>query len=208
LSANYICSKSNLNKNFFLGSFAKLRNAIIRLVMSICPSVLLSGRQQENFGSHWSDFHEILYLRIIKKSAGEILASLKWDKNNAYLTWRRVYVYISLNSSSNEKCCKKVVEKIKTHVICSTIFFSENLAFYEIMLEKYGTVTQATDDNIIRGTHIACRIRKTTDYFLRTIKPHCSSEQWTYYKYSKSITIYSIVLVLTSNRIAINPVKT
>jgi len=75
------------------------------------------------------------------------------------------------------------------------------------MLEKYGTVTQATDDNKMRRMRIACRIRKATDFFLRTNKPHCSSKQWTCDKYSKSIKIYSIVLVLVSNRIAINTIK-
>ena len=33
----------------------------------------------------------------------------------------------------------KVVEKIKTHVLCSVRFpFFENRAIYEIMLQKYG----------------------------------------------------------------------
>jgi len=77
-----------------------------------------------------------------------------------------MYVYISLSSSSNEKCRRKFVEKIKTHVICSKIF-SENRAFCEIMLEKYGTVTKAMDDNIIRRVRIACRIRNATDIFKR-----------------------------------------
>ena len=39
----------------------------------------------------------------------------------------------------------KVVEKIKTHILCS-ITFSENRAVYEIMWEKCGRAGQATDD--------------------------------------------------------------
>jgi len=80
---------------------------------------------------------------------------------------------------------EKVVEKIKTHLICSTSFFSKNLAFYEIIVEKYGAVTQTTDDNIIRRMRIACRIRKTTDFFKGQ----------------------SNLIVVVSNELAINPVK-
>jgi hypothetical protein len=60
---------------------------------------------------------------------------------------------------------EKVAEKIKTHVICSTIFFSENHAFYDKTLEKYGTATQDTDNNIIGRMRIAYRIRNVTDFF-------------------------------------------
>jgi hypothetical protein len=42
----------------------------------------------------------------------------------------------------------KVVEKIKTHILCSVTFFLENRAFYEIMCEKYCIALQATDDNM------------------------------------------------------------
>jgi len=43
----------------FLGTFAKLQKASISFVMSVCPSV-----RMEQLGSHWKDFHEILYLSI------------------------------------------------------------------------------------------------------------------------------------------------
>jgi len=39
---------------YFLGAFAKLRKATISFVMSVRLSVLM-----EQFGSHWTDFHEI-----------------------------------------------------------------------------------------------------------------------------------------------------
>jgi hypothetical protein len=47
---------------------------------------------------------------------------LKSDKNNGYCTWIPMYIYdsTSLNSSQNEKCfTQKVVEEIKTHILCS-----------------------------------------------------------------------------------------
>jgi hypothetical protein len=60
------------------------------LHMSVCLSVCLSVRM-EQFGSHWTDIHEILYLRILRKSAEEI--PLKYDKNNGYFTIRLMYLY-------------------------------------------------------------------------------------------------------------------
>jgi hypothetical protein len=40
----------------------------------------------------------------------------------------------------------KVVEKIKTHILCSVTFFFENRAVYEIMWEKYYRAGQGTDE--------------------------------------------------------------
>ena len=58
-----------------------------------------------------------------------------------------------------------VVEKIKTHILCSItffFFFSGNCAGYEIMWNNM-TAGQATDDNIIGRMRFACRITKATD---------------------------------------------
>jgi hypothetical protein len=63
----------------FLGEFAKLPKATISFVMSVCPSVCM-----EQLGSHWMDFHEILYLSIFQKPVEKIQISLKSDKNNGY----------------------------------------------------------------------------------------------------------------------------
>jgi len=47
--------------------------------------VRLSVRMKQ-LGSHWTDFHEILYLIIFRKSVEKIRVSLKFDKNNGYFT--------------------------------------------------------------------------------------------------------------------------
>jgi hypothetical protein len=65
----------------FLGPFAKLRKATTGFVMSVCPS----GRV-EQLGSHWTDFHENLYLSIFRKAVEKFKLSLKSDKNNGYFT--------------------------------------------------------------------------------------------------------------------------
>jgi hypothetical protein len=41
----------------------------------------------------------------------------------------------------------KVVEKIKTHILCSKPNF-ENHAIYDLTWKKYGRAGQATDDNM------------------------------------------------------------
>jgi hypothetical protein len=49
----------------------------------VCPSV-----RMEQLGCHWTDFHEILYLSIFRKSVEKIQLSLNSGKNDGYFTWR------------------------------------------------------------------------------------------------------------------------
>ena len=57
--------------NMFVGAFEKLRKTTIGFVMSLRPSVCPSFRM-EQIGSHWTDFHEIWYLSIFRKSDKKI----------------------------------------------------------------------------------------------------------------------------------------
>jgi hypothetical protein len=45
-----------------------------------------SSVRMEQLGSHWMDFDEILYLSLFRKYVDKIELSLKYDKNNWYLT--------------------------------------------------------------------------------------------------------------------------
>jgi len=67
--------------------------------------VSLSVRM-EHLGFYWTDFHEISFLSIFRKSVEKSQVSLKSDSNNWYCTWRPMYIHdsISLVSYSNEKC--------------------------------------------------------------------------------------------------------
>jgi hypothetical protein len=56
----------------------------------------------------------------------------------------------------------RVVEKLKTHILCSTTF-SENTVFYEIKLKKYGRARQELDENITRRIRYACWITEVTN---------------------------------------------
>jgi len=58
-----------------------------RLSASSC-TVHLSVRIVK-LGSHWTDFREMLYLSIFRKSVEKIQVSLKSDGNSRYFTWRR-----------------------------------------------------------------------------------------------------------------------
>jgi hypothetical protein len=59
-------------------------------------------------------------------------------------------------------CQTKVVEKIKTHFVCSITLFRKSCCLWH-NVEKYGTARQATDDNIIRRMRFALWITKATD---------------------------------------------
>ena len=54
----------------------------------------------EQLGSHWTDFHEIWYLSIFRKSVEKIQTSLKSEKNNGSFTWRPIYIFDSISFSS------------------------------------------------------------------------------------------------------------
>ena len=56
----------------------------------------------------------------------------------------------------------KIVEKIKTHILCSVTFFPKIVPLWD-NAEKYGRTRKATEDNIIWRTRFACWINKATD---------------------------------------------
>jgi N-acetyl-gamma-glutamylphosphate reductase len=46
------------------------------------------------------------------------------------------FYHISLNSSENEKCFRQNLYRKSKHVLCSVVFFPENCANYEAMLQN------------------------------------------------------------------------
>jgi hypothetical protein len=71
---------------YILKRFRKIRKAIV--------SVLVPVRLQQ-LGSYWTDFHEIWYLGMFRKSFPKVQVSLKPDNNNAYFTHRPTHIYDS-----------------------------------------------------------------------------------------------------------------
>jgi hypothetical protein len=80
-----------LTQVLLLSALEKLRKATISFVMSVRPSVCLSvclSARMKQFGSNRTEFNEIWYLSIFRKSVNNIQVSLKPDKNNGYFTCR------------------------------------------------------------------------------------------------------------------------
>jgi hypothetical protein len=101
----------------FLCAFVKLRNANNTFIISVCLSV-----RMEQSSSHWTNFHEILYLSIFRKSVEKIRLLLQYDKNNRYeelctFTISHSFLLRMRNFSD------KFVEKIKRHILCTIVFF-------------------------------------------------------------------------------------
>jgi hypothetical protein len=129
----------------------------------------------EQLGSHCTDFHEIRYLGIFRKSVEKIEGSLKSEKNKRYLTRRPIYIFLSYVAQfflEWETFQTKVVEKIKTHILWSVTFFFENRAVYEIMWKN--TVERGRPQITIWRMRIACWISKVINT-LRLCNTHCFS---------------------------------
>jgi hypothetical protein len=58
---------------------------------------------------------------------------------------------------------QKFVEKVKTHIFCSIVFFSKRRALYEIIWKKYDRARQATNGNVMRRMRFACWMSKAAD---------------------------------------------
>jgi hypothetical protein len=84
----------------------KLRKAIISFVMSVCLSV-----RMEQFGSHWTDFHEMLYLGIFENLARKFkfhenltrMTGILHEDKNTYLSISRS-VFRRMRNGSDESC--------------------------------------------------------------------------------------------------------
>jgi hypothetical protein len=90
-SLEIITYVNSLSTFTFLGAFAKLRKGTISFVMSVRQSV-----RMEQLGSHYTDFHEILYLNVLRKSVEKIQVSLKSDNITDTLHF---FYHIPRNSS-------------------------------------------------------------------------------------------------------------
>jgi hypothetical protein len=108
-----------------LGRLATLWRATDSFVVCVRPFVRL-----ELIWSHWTDFHEISYLRIFKKSVEKIQVFLKSEKKIACPLCEDTYIYdiISLNylrtRNISDKCCR---ENQNTYFVFS-MSFPKNLS--------------------------------------------------------------------------------
>jgi hypothetical protein len=94
-----------------------------------------------------------LIFECFSKSVKKIQISLKSHKNNGYLAWKPMCM-----RNVSDKICR---ENQNTHFMFNN-FFRKSCRLWD-NVEKYGTVRQATDNNIIRCLRFACWITKATD---------------------------------------------
>ena len=90
----------------------------------------------ELLGSQWADFHEMLYLSILRKFVQKIHVRLQSDKNVGYFTLRFMYTCDISRSSYNEKWFQTDVQKIGTRILCTIFLFFENSALLRNNVEK------------------------------------------------------------------------
>jgi len=67
-----------------------------------CESFIMSAHlsaRMEQLGSHWMNFHIILYLRIFRKSVEKIQVSLKSNKNNSSTLHEDRYTFLIISHS-------------------------------------------------------------------------------------------------------------
>jgi hypothetical protein len=135
-----------------------LQKATVKL-RNFRPSV-----RMEQLGSQWTDFHEIWYLNIFRKSDEKIKVFLKSDKNNGHFTCRSVYIYDtdSLSSSQNQMFRTEVSAKIRTCILCSITFLRKSYRVWD-NVEKYGRTWLAAGNNMVQRTRLVCWIPETTN---------------------------------------------
>jgi len=122
--------------------------------MCVCPPVLPHGTLLSRDGFSWN-----LIFEYFSKICLENQSFIKIWQVNGYCMWRPIYIFdhISLSPSYNDMFQTKVIEKIKTHILCSVTFF-ENRAVNEIMWNN--TVYPDRPQMTIWRMHIACWITK------------------------------------------------
>ena len=126
--------------------------------MSTCPS----SRRIEQIDSHWTNFHEIWYLGISRKSMQKFEYSLNSDKNNGYFTWKPMYIFnnILLNTSYNEKFCRQNLWRKSKHTFYPQKLCSKIRAVYVILWKDM--VQPGMPQMAIRRVHISYWITNIT----------------------------------------------
>ena len=122
----------------------------------------------EELGSHWTNFHDIRHLRIFSKTCRENSSFIKilQEWRVTYFTWRPMYIFVAELFLEWEMFQTKVVEKIKTHILCSVTFIRKSCVC-EIMWKNM--VERGRPQMTIWRMRIACRVTKTSIFLVSGI---------------------------------------
>ena len=117
--------------------------------MSVRPNICPQQR-----GSYWTDFHEISYQSIFRKSVDNLHVPPKPGKNSGCCTWRDAYICdnIALNSSQNVKLFRQKLQRK-----------SEHRFYVQCVFLETGTARQATDKKVKLRMRFAHWLTKATD---------------------------------------------
>ena len=113
--------------------------------MSVCPSVRPSVHYlMEQHGSHWTNFHEIWYLSIFRKSVEKIYYKFTRIIGTLHAD-QCTFMFISCSvllrmRNVSDKICR---ENQKAHFIFNTFFFRKSCRLWD-NVEKYSRRGQAT----------------------------------------------------------------
>ena len=153
-----------------LGRFAKLRKVTALWCLAVRPSISPHETAWLPLdGFSWNLIFEYFF-KYVRKS--HVL--LKSDTNNGYFTWRPVYIFDQLLAQfflEWEIIQTNIVDKIKTHVLCSVTFWKSCHLWDNV--EKYCIADKDTDDNMV---HVHCTL-DTYGYkhTVRICNTHCFS---------------------------------
>jgi hypothetical protein len=116
---------TGLTRSLSVGAFTKLRKRTISSVVSVCLSVRMG-----QLGSHWTDVHEISYWIILWKLVEKNSSFIKIWPEYRVLNMKTYVVnlcnYLAEILLEWEMFQTKVVEKIKTNIICSITLFRKS----------------------------------------------------------------------------------
>jgi hypothetical protein len=128
-----------------LVAFAELQKTTVSFVVSVCPSV-----RMEKLSSHWTGLYETCSLSIFRKSVDKVQVILNLM---AIITDTLHVWYLAEFCLDWEIFPTKVVEKIKTHILCSVRLFRTPCD--EMMWRNVVRVRQAAFGNT---AHVLCML--------------------------------------------------
>jgi hypothetical protein len=186
-----------------------LREAAIAsscLTVCICPSV-----RMEQLGSHSTDFHDIWYLSISRKSVKKVQVPLKYDMKSGYFTLRPIYIFLSCLAQFFlhwKIFHTEIVENIKTYILCSiTFLFQKSCRLWDNV--ENNIVQPSGPQMTIWRTRTACWICGATNtYSEYVIVIAFPLQQWLHKRALVLRYTYSARLVLNGWRTSLRQALT
>jgi hypothetical protein len=161
------------------------------LELRLLPLSYLSVHMK-NLGSDLLDFSQIWYLSTFPKICPENWSFINlWQEKRALYVKNNVHLWLFTDFFLEWEIFQtKVIEKIKTHILCSVTFLPRKSRRLWRNVEKCCRAGQTTDDNITRRMRTSCWISKATDYTLRIGNNLCFSTKTMVTRTRLNVTLY------------------